>query len=65
MIRTRAKKAQAQETTAPDVYPTESAENNDHGLHVADQSCALCGREIKPSDEARKTLKGDCVHISC
>ena len=67
MIRTRSKKAQAQETTAPDVYPTEAAaeEHSDHGLHVSDQACALCGRDIKPTDEARKTLKGECVHISC
>jgi recombinational DNA repair protein (RecF pathway) len=66
MIRTRVKKT-AQEMTAPEVYPTEAAaaELHDHGLHLENQTCARCGREIKPTDDARKTAKGDCVHMSC
>jgi hypothetical protein len=32
---------------------------------VENQTCARCGRTIKPTDEARKTAKGDCVHMSC
>jgi hypothetical protein len=66
MIRTRAKKAQ-QETTAPDVYPTEAVpeQTADHGLHVADATCIRCDREIRPNDEVRRTAKGDCVHLSC
>ena len=65
MIRTRSKKAQ--ETTAPDVYPTEQAADaiDDHGLHVENESCARCGREIRPTDEARRTATGGCVHLSC
>jgi len=67
MVRLRSHKEAPAETTAPDVYPTEgaSAELHDHGLHVDDQACARCGREIKPTDEARRTAKGDCVHLSC
>jgi hypothetical protein len=66
MLRTRAKKAQ-QETIAPDVYPTEAASDEaaDHGLHVTDATCIRCSGAIRPNDEVRKTLKGDCVHISC
>ena len=52
---------------APEVYPTEpgTEELSDHGLHVEDQTCARCGQEIRPTQEARKTAKGDCVHLSC
>ena len=66
MIRTRAKKAQ-QDTIAPDVYPTEAdpEEAADHGLHVTDATCIRCNGQIRPNDEVRKTLKGDCVHLSC
>jgi len=66
MLRTRAEK-KAQEQTAPEVYPTEPAEESlaDHGLHVQDETCARCGREIRSTDEARRTAKGDCVHMSC
>ena len=52
------------ETTAPDVYPTD-ATPGDHGLHVSDETCARCGRQILPSDEARRTATGGCVHLSC
>ena len=67
MVSLRSHKEPAAETTAPEVYPTEGAteELNDHGLHVDDQTCARCGREIKPTDDARRTAKGDCVHLSC
>ena len=66
MSRTREKKI-TQETTAPEVYPTDAAaeELHDHGLHLENQTCARCGREIMPTDDARKTAKGDCVHLSC
>ena len=64
MIRTRAKKVQ-QDTIAPDVYPTESEPEADHGLHVTDATCIRCNGAIRPNDEVRKTLKGDCVHLSC
>lgn len=64
MIRTRAKKVQ-QDTVAPDVYPTEADPESDHGLHVADATCIRCDGPIRPNDEVRKTLKGECVHISC
>ena len=64
MIRTRAKKAQ-QDTIAPDVYPTEADAEGDHGLHVTDATCIRCNGQIRPNDEVRKTLKGECVHISC
>lgn len=54
------------ETTAPAAYPSEpAADLHDHGLHVDDQTCARCGRTIKPTDKARRTAKGDCVHLSC
>jgi hypothetical protein len=73
MVRTRSTHAEAEATTtapeAPDVYPTEPEAlgdlPDDHGLHVVNQTCARCGRNIKPTDEARKTAKGDCVHLSC
>jgi len=66
MIRTRAKKAQ-QDAIAPEVYPTgaDPEEAADHGLHIADATCARCNREIRPTDEVRKTAKGECVHIAC
>jgi hypothetical protein len=52
----------AAEATAPDVYPTGA---DDHGLHVTDETCARCGRPIEPTDEARRTATGGCVHLSC
>jgi len=66
MIRTRARKAHG-DALAPDVYPTETAveEEADHGLHVVDATCIRCNGAIRPNDEVRKTLKGDCVHLSC
>ena len=64
---TRAETKAKADAVAPDVYPTEpgTEELADHGLHVEDQTCARCGREIRPTDEARRTAKGDCVHMSC
>src|SRR3954469_25662028 len=52
------------ETIAPEVYPTDAAPD-DHGLHVSDETCARCGRDIRPGDEARRTATGSCVHLSC
>ena len=67
MVRLRSRKEAAAETTAPDVYPTETPieDSADHGLHVDNETCGRCGREIKATDEARRTAKGDCVHLSC
>jgi hypothetical protein len=64
---TRAETKAAEGAIAPEVYPTEPGleELSDHGLHVQDQTCSRCGREIRPTEEARKTAKGDCVHLSC
>jgi hypothetical protein len=64
---TRAEAKAKQGAVAPEVYPNEPGEESlgDHGLHVEDQTCARCGREIRPTDEARRTAKGDCVHMSC
>jgi hypothetical protein len=66
MIRTRAKRAQ-QETVAPDVYPTEADPEvaADHGLHVADATCIRCDRQIRATDEVRKTATGGVVHLAC
>jgi hypothetical protein len=60
---------------APDVYPAEPLKQhgdpladgalNDHGLHVEDAVCKRCNRPIRPSDEARRTASGDCVHLCC
>ena len=52
------------ETTAPDVYPSGAAAD-DHGFHVSDETCARCGRPIRPTDEARRTATGGCAHLSC
>lgn len=68
MLRTsRAERKAKAGPTAPDVYPSEPSteELEDHGLHVENQTCARCGREIRPTQEARRTAKGDCVHMSC
>ena len=71
MIRVRSRhKPVAADTVAPDVYPAQSLPEDqsaadDHGLHVSDETCARCGRAIKPSDEARRTAAGDCVHLAC
>ena len=69
MIRsgTRAESKAAQDTTAPEVYPTEPGEEQlaDHGMHVQGETCARCGREMRPTDDARRTAKGDIVHMSC
>ena len=67
MIRLRTKREQAKaEPIAPEVYPTEPiAGPDDHGLHVADQTCVRCGRPIGPTDEARRTAAGGCVHLNC
>ena len=64
---TRAETKAKAGATARDVYPTEvsTEELADHGLHVEDQTCTRCGREIRPTDEARRTAKGDCVHMNC
>jgi hypothetical protein len=56
--------APAAERTAPDVYPIDLPAD-DHGLHVTDESCARCGRPILPTDEARRTATGGCVHLTC
>jgi hypothetical protein len=55
---------QAPMTPSPDVYPIEPA-SDDHGLHVTDETCARCGRAIGPTDEARRTASGGCVHLCC
>ena len=34
-------------------------------LHFSDESCVRCGNPILPSDEARRTAKGECVHTVC
>lgn len=64
---TRAETKATQPATAPEVYPTEPGEEElaDHGLHVENETCARCGREIRPTQEARRTAKGACVHLSC
>jgi hypothetical protein len=64
---TRAERKARADTIAPEVYPTEPGQEElaDHGLHVEDQTCARCGREIQPKEEARRTAKGDCVHLAC
>jgi hypothetical protein len=65
MVRLRNRqKSPPTETTAPDIYPTDPAAG-DHGFHVTDESCARCGRAILPTDEARRTATGGCVHLSC
>lgn len=66
MIRTRARKAHG-DAVAPDVYPAEAVpeQDADHGLHVTDATCIRCNGQIRPNDEVRKTLKGECVHLSC
>lgn len=65
MIRVRSRNKQpVADTVAPDVYPT-AVGADDHGLHVADEDCARCGRAIGPTDEARRTAAGDCVHLNC
>ncbi len=65
MISIRSKKpAAAASTPAPEVYPGNEA-GDDHALHLDGETCARCGREIKPTDEARRTAAGDCVHIAC
>ena len=62
MIRTRVKK-----NVAPDVYPTEGETEalHDHGLHVDAATCKRCGREIKATDEVRKSATGGVVHMAC
>lgn len=52
------------DTVAPEVYPTDPTAD-DHALHLAGQTCARCGGEIKPTDEARRTANGECVHCIC
>jgi hypothetical protein len=65
--RSRAEANAADSDAAPEVYPTEPGEEQlaDHGLHVDGETCARCGREIRPTQEARRTAKGQCVHMSC
>ena len=65
--RTRAETAADKNAVAPDVYPTEPGEEElaDHGLHVNNETCARCGRDITPMQDARRTAKGDHVHMSC
>jgi hypothetical protein len=67
-MRLRTKQSRA-ETTAPDVYPTETAPEDltihDHGLHLSDEVCARCQRPITATDEARRTATGGCVHLCC
>ena len=67
MISIRSKKraaATAADDPAPEVYPGGEAVD-DHALHLDGQTCARCGRDIKPTDEARRTANGDCVHLAC
>ena len=54
-LRTKREQAKAEPIAGPD----------DHGLHVADQACVRCGRHIAPTDEARRTAAGGCVHLNC
>ena len=65
--RTRAQAPADKDAIAPDVYPTEHDDEAlaDHGLHVDNETCARCGRDITPMQEARRTAKGDHVHMSC
>jgi hypothetical protein len=51
------------DATAPGVYPVDAA--GDHGLHLSDETCARCGEAILPTDEARRTATGGCVHLNC
>jgi len=65
MVRLRLRRPETTaETTAPDVYPVEAAVD-DHGLHVKGETCARCGEPILPTDEARRTATGGCVHLCC
>jgi recombinational DNA repair protein (RecF pathway) len=65
--RTRAEARSTPADSAPDVYPAEAVEKElaDHGLHIESQTCARCGREITPNQDARRTAKGECVHLNC
>jgi hypothetical protein len=49
---------------APEVYPA-SEGADDRALHLDGETCARCGRTFRPTDEARRTAKGDCVHLAC
>jgi hypothetical protein len=63
---TRAETKATHADTDPEVYPTESEGMlADHGLHVDNEPCARCGRDIKPTQDARRTAKGDLVHLTC
>lgn len=67
-MRLKSRRQRDTDTIAPDVYPTEAAMDagiDDHGLHVSDETCARCGRLIRPTDEARRTATGACVHLAC
>ena len=69
MFRTRTKnEAPAVEDSAPDVYPTEGAEDGgygSHALHAEDARCARCNRQLKETDEARRRADGSYVHLCC
>jgi hypothetical protein len=69
VARTHVEQNEGLETaTAPEAYPADpdlATQIDDHLLHVENETCARCGREIKATDEVRKTVKGDCVHMSC
>ena len=72
MFRTRTKDAATtpdttvQETTAPDVYPTEQPSGfGSNSLHATDASCARCNRALKENDEARRRADGSYVHLCC
>jgi len=63
MLGIRSKKQAVAETTAPEVYPTETAEPVLNSM--SGETCARCDKPIGPSDEARRTATGGCVHLSC
>jgi hypothetical protein len=66
-MRLRSRRSEA-DTVAPEVYPIETEDVGqmpDHALHLDNEMCARCARPITPHDEARRTAKGEFVHLSC
>jgi hypothetical protein len=43
--------------------PDADLESNE--LHVRDQTCARCGRSIRPGEDVRRTASGAYQHESC
>ena len=64
MLGMRSKKNAVAETTAPDVYPGEPAEDAAVSSMAGD-TCARCERPIAATDEARRTASGGSVHLYC